>query len=187
VRFPLPSGAQAASAIGAAQIIIKPVFRDDLEEAINGLNRAPRRVLVVASDPDLVRLFRRLLRQRAAIERCYESFSPGEATEIVKTLRPDLVIVDLSMADGHSRETVLALSHHTREVGGALIVVSDQEHDYLTSPLNGDISFLKPEGFGLDELLRAVATVLSVLGKRSSTIRTMAPVHQSTTAGSPAW
>jgi signal transduction histidine kinase/CheY-like chemotaxis protein len=185
VRCSLPSGAQAASEMGAFQTLTKPVFREDLDATLDALSHAPRRVLIVAGDPDLARLFRRLLRQRTSVQRCHEAFSVQEASEMVTTLHPDLVVLDLSAVDRHRDGALNTLSADTRAVGAALLVVSDQEHDYLGTLLPGDIGFHKPAGLGLDELLSAVAGVLSALGKRSLTAR--APMRQTRSAESPAW
>lgn len=84
-------------ALGAVEVLQKPVQRDALLTLVNalGLGGAPRRPLVFAvhDDPDTLEL---LARELAAID-CDVVRAQGgqEATELARRLMPDLVILDL--------------------------------------------------------------------------------------------
>jgi signal transduction histidine kinase/CheY-like chemotaxis protein len=58
----VPRSTERAAEAGALGYLIKPVTRADLEQAIQAAGRPVRRILVVDDDPDVLRLFTRMLR-----------------------------------------------------------------------------------------------------------------------------
>src|SRR4029079_7701278 len=97
VRCPLPSNRHAALAVGALDLLAKPVARQDLLAAIERVGRPVRRVLVIDDEPQVVQTFDRMLRSHLSIERVLEAYDGAAALELLRTEEPDLVLLDLIM------------------------------------------------------------------------------------------
>ncbi|MBC7234949.1 MAG: response regulator, partial [Chloroflexi bacterium] len=97
VRCNLPSNRKTAAAYGANDLLIKPVSRQQLRRAIEQLGRPVQSILIADDDPDLARMFRRMLQDMVPREGFLEAYNGAEALEMLKTHHPDLVILDLIM------------------------------------------------------------------------------------------
>lgn len=72
----------------------------------------PRRVLLVDDHPIVRRGLRRLIESEPGIEVCGEAETVREARQSIRELRPDAVVVDISLRDGDGIELVTDLSAH---------------------------------------------------------------------------
>jgi len=104
VNCTLPNSVQMAATLGAEDSLVKPVSAQALLAAIDRLGRPVRRVLIADDEPEVVRLFRRMLRTRIQPQDCLEAYNGEEALRLVQTEKPDLVLLDLIMPemDGQS-------------------------------------------------------------------------------------
>ncbi len=92
----LPSDA-APEQPGVVQYLVKPVNRAQLEEAMLALGPHVRKVLVCDDEPDILRLFLRML---AGLSHGYQIFTATSGVEALAALRevhPDALILDLLM------------------------------------------------------------------------------------------
>jgi len=163
VHCPLPSGRRTAMALGADDFLVKPVSRQELWAAIDRLGRPVRRVLIADDDPEVVRLFRRMLCTRIPVQDCLEAYNGEEALRLVRAERPDLVLLDLIMpgVDGRS-----VLQHMAADPGLAdipVIIVSAKGQDHASLRLPGPIQISRPEGFQLGEVVRALGAIFNAL------------------------
>ena len=71
----------------------------------------------------------------------------------------DLVLLDLAMPEVSGAEVLTAMSGDERLASIPVIVISAQERGRWHLSLNGAISVSKPDGFQLEELLRAVEAI----------------------------
>ena len=91
--------AERAIDAGALGHLIKPVTRADLEEAIRVVGRPVRRVLVVDDDPDVLRLFSRMLHVCDNTLQVVSASSAKEALDELRRTLPDLMLLDIVMPD----------------------------------------------------------------------------------------
>ena len=73
-------------------------------------SRTPARILLVDDHPGIRLALRRLLADLADMEVCGEADSVEDALDAVGTLKPDLVIVDLSLRGMHGLELIRRLT-----------------------------------------------------------------------------
>ena len=113
-------------ALGASQVLVKPVERDDLLAALSSLGIAvssrPGQVLVVDDDPKAVTLVTTHL--EAAGFQPASAFSGEEALGIVRRQRPDLIILDLMMPHMTGFEVLDALARRPETAGIAVVVLT---------------------------------------------------------------
>ncbi len=82
-----------AQSLGIRDFLLKPVTRERLFEAIEGMGQPVRSVLVVDEDPALVELVSRML-QAGGILRISKAWSGGEALDQMRRESVDLVLLD---------------------------------------------------------------------------------------------
>ncbi|MGH2457859.1 MAG: ATP-binding response regulator [Chloroflexota bacterium] len=161
----LPRGERLAAALGVAGYLVKPVNRLDLGNAIRELDQPVHRVLIVDDDPRFVRLMARLLKglpghPKREILRAHNG---AEALVLMDEKPPDLVLLDLVMPELGGLEVVSAMARSPRLAKVPVIIVSAQDQVEGQVALDGLLSIKKPDGFRLEELLRAIEAILGAL------------------------
>ena len=115
-------------ALGAAQVLVKPVTQDDLMAALGamGLLGSPgaprRRVLVVDDDPKAVTLVCKHL--EAFGFEPLAAFGGQEAIDLVRRERPDAVVLDLMMPHVSGFDVVEALASRAETAGIPVLVLT---------------------------------------------------------------
>ena len=117
--------------------------------------------LLIADDSFLVReTIKNVLAGRTDIAVCGEASNGLEAVEKARTLKPDLVLLDLAMPEMNDAETASVLK---MTVPGVRIILftmySENVGNYLTSALGIDAVLSKPDG--MTALLNAVEAALT--------------------------
>ncbi len=186
IACPLPSGRQAAAAFGAQDLLVKPVSHEDLLDAVGRLQRPVQRVLIADDDPNVVRLFRRMLQTRLPAEACLEAYNGEEALSRMRTDRPDLVLLDLAMpkVDGRMVLERMAEEHALSQI--PVIIVSAKSQDYIHLQLPGTVQVLRAGGFQLSEVVQLVDGIVKTLAPGWAPPRPSASAAQAMLAGSPA-
>ncbi|MCL4504873.1 MAG: hybrid sensor histidine kinase/response regulator [Chloroflexi bacterium] len=93
----IPGMDQAASGLGVKQYLIKPVTREKLLTALDSLGPDIRTVLVVDDEPDAQQLFRRMLATAPQSYRVLRASDGQQALALLRTEKPDVVLLDLIM------------------------------------------------------------------------------------------
>ena len=108
-----------------------------------------KRVLI-ADDNDYVRcVIRTFLQDQAEIKVCGEAVDGVEAIEKTRQLKPDLVLLDLSMPSLNGAEVALILKNTTPDVRIIMFTMySSKITPSLTSALGVDAVLAKPDGMG---------------------------------------
>lgn len=161
--LPLPSTRAAATNLGVQDILVKPVSRQELHAAINRVGNAPKRVLVVDDDPEVVRLFRRMLRSYPGIDETLSAYNGEEALQTAEVEQPDLILLDLIMPVVNGRTFLNRMTANPKIASIPVILVSARGQDHINLQFAGSIHIAKEEGFKLGELISTLETVLHAL------------------------
>ena len=131
--------------------------------------------LLIADDSYLVReTIKNVLAGRTDIAVCGEASNGLEAVEKARTLKPDLVLLDLAMPEMNGAETASVLK---MTVPGVRIILftmySENVGNYLTSALGIDAVLSKPDGMTalLGAVEAALAPVSGLIGEEPSVKR----------------
>lgn len=164
-RLPLPQAERIAAAMGATAYLVKPVTSASLQAAIARLGQSIHTVLIVDDDPSFVRLLARLLHaiQPLAAYDVLTAHTGREALALMESVRPDLVLLDLVMPELDGRDTLTALRAQAALATVPVILISAQDQIQAQLPLPGRLALVKPDGFGLEELLNTVEALLGAL------------------------
>jgi CheY-like chemotaxis protein len=180
---PLPSNRQTAIALGAEDILVKPVSREKLLAAIDALGRPVRRLLVADDDPDMVRLLQRMLSTRAPTPECLVAHNGLEALQVLRSQPVDLVLLDLAMPGLNGRGVLDELAMDPTLMNVPVLIISAQEQDYTNLRLTGAIQVVRPNGFRLGEIMQTLESLLNALSPGWHQLETTASAPEEALAG----
>jgi DNA-binding response OmpR family regulator len=194
IACPLPSSRRIARALGAADFLVKPIAARDLLAAVDRLGSPVRRILIADSDPELVRLFRRILRSRVAAQDCLEAYRGDEALRLACAAPPDLLLVSQGLSVEGGRSLLEQIAAQPALAGVPVIITSTDSVDVLRASGTRTIQLTKPGGFQLAEVVLTLEAVFSLLASswRRGEFRPLAPdatvpAPGATPAASRAW
>ncbi|MBI1281762.1 MAG: response regulator [Anaerolineaceae bacterium] len=161
---PMPSGRRAMQLLGVADYLVKPVSQEMLFQSLNRLDKVPQTALVIDDDPDIVRLFSRILKGFPSIDAVWEAYSGSEGIALMSYQLPDVIILDLLMPDidGFSVIQLLKADPILRQIPIILASAHGAE-DALTRSAKGNIAISKRDGFQPVELVKCVETLVDAL------------------------
>ena len=108
-----------------------------------------KRVLIADDNVYVRDVIRTFLHDQAEIEVCGEASDGVEAIEKTRQLKPDLVLLDLSMPNLNGAEAALVLKNTMSDVRIIMFTMySSKLSPSLTSALGVDAVLSKPDGMG---------------------------------------
>jgi len=122
-----------------------------------------RRVLVADDDPDMIRLFRRMLTPEIPPRDCLEAHNGQEALELLRAERPDLVLLDLMMPGQNGYDVLAEMAEEPSLADIPVIIVSAREKDEIGLRLSHPIQVHKANGLQLGDVIRALEANLNAL------------------------
>jgi signal transduction histidine kinase len=158
VFCPLPSERREAIAMGASDLLVKPIASADLLAAVDRLNRPVARVLIADEDPDLARLFRRVLRGRLEDDQILEAYHGEEVDRLLEAANPDLLILSDALPGMDWRECA-----RRRGKDAPLILTSFTFPTRSPDSESNLLQVFHPGGFATSESLQIVQGILHIL------------------------
>jgi len=157
----LPQRTQHARAAGAEGYLLKPVSRTTLQ-AVLDRSPAPARVLVVDDELDTQQLMRRTLSACKPGIHVGTAGSGEEALHHMRTLAPDLVLLDILLPDMDGWQVLerKAADAHIRDIPTVMLSAQDPHDRPVTSPL---IVAAMDDGLSVSKLLTCVRMLATVL------------------------
>jgi signal transduction histidine kinase/DNA-binding response OmpR family regulator len=138
---------------GAAGYLTKPVTWIQLEEAMRNLGKSVRRVLVVDDDPDVLRLFTRMLYVCDDTLSVTTASSGKQAVDAARADPPDLVLLDVVMPGMDGWQVLERLREKDETAGVPVLFVSAQ--DLVERPPESQLLVTTlGEGISISQLLR---------------------------------
>jgi signal transduction histidine kinase/CheY-like chemotaxis protein len=153
-----------AQALGIRDFLLKPVTRERLFEAIEGLGQPVQSVLVVDEDPALVDLVSRML-QAGGILRISKAWSGGEALETLRREPADLVLLDWQT--GITGVTLLEEMRSSPGLGEIPVIMLGSESPVeKMSAVGLDLRLLRAEKASVAEVVNYLETLVEALPAR---------------------
>ncbi len=164
INCPLPESRRLASALGATDFLVKPVSAQELQAAIARLNRPIHRILIADDDPDMVRLYRRILRSHTPSPECLEAYNGAEALSLLhQGEAPDLILLDLAMPELDGQRVLNELAANPVWADIPVIIASARVVDHIGMRISGSIQISRAEGFQLGEIVQLLETTVTTL------------------------
>ena len=153
---------ESALEAGASGYLTKPVSRSDFGEVLQAIGRPVKRVLLVDDEPDVLKLFTRLLRVRHSDIEVFTASSGRQALDELHSAVPDLVLLDIVLPDMSGWEVLRRIRTDETIADIPVVVVSAQ--DPTDQPFRS--SFLvatTDRGLVLDDVLRCSLAVSQIM------------------------
>ncbi len=159
----LPGASEAAGALGASDYLVKPIARETLLATLDRLQLRGNTVLVVDDEPEALQLFRRML---ASAERGYRVLMAAngrQALDILRSERPDVMLVDLVMPEMDGFRLLEARSQDPDLRGVPVVVISAR--DPAGQPIVSDaLAVTRGGGLSVPQLLECIEAISRILG-----------------------
>jgi len=153
VACSIPPRIDAALRAGACGYLTKPVSYEELGQVVSALDVPVRRVLVVDDDPDVVRLWERMLKAHDGALLVSHALGGYEALKLMAAERPDLVLLDVYMPDIDGWQ-VLERKNDDPALRD-IVVVMVSAHDPAKGPPSSPfLAMAMASGLTVDQLLR---------------------------------
>jgi signal transduction histidine kinase/CheY-like chemotaxis protein len=175
---PLPNERREAIALGASDLLVKPISSADLLASVDRLNRPILRVLIADEDPDLARLFRRVLRGRFDDDDILEAYHGEEVERLIEAANPDLLILSDALPGMEWKKYAISSGK-----AAALILTSSTFQTRSPDSENSLLQVFHPGGFPTSASLQIVQGVLHVLAPGRILPGSRDPVPEATPAG----
>lgn len=94
-----PGKIEIARRLGAVDYLVKPFKTTELLEQVYRWGKEAKKLLVVDDDPDLIQLYTRVLQSSPAGYQVLRAETCFDALEILRSSRPDFMILDLVMPE----------------------------------------------------------------------------------------
>jgi signal transduction histidine kinase/DNA-binding response OmpR family regulator/HAMP domain-containing protein len=126
----IAADAQKGFSLGAAQVLQKPVTREDLANALrrlglDGNDCQDCRVLIVDDDPKSVELLAAYLAEPGY--QALRAYGGREGIEMARRQRPDLILLDMMMPDVNGFDVIDALRADSSTVAIPVIIITAKE------------------------------------------------------------
>jgi CheY-like chemotaxis protein len=164
ITLPVRSPREAAVALGADDLVGKPIVKEELLAALDRLNHPVKRALIVDDDPDCARLVHSMLLDRLRWQDIVEASTAEEALEMVRVEKPDVIMLDLLMPgmDGYQMLRRLRADPEISDTG---VVVVSSSADGLTADRTSTRLCVQAEGSDLRRTLALLRSMLDALGE----------------------
>jgi CheY-like chemotaxis protein len=180
IQCPFPTTRQNVPEPGI--LLEKPIARQELLAVVDQLQPPPQRVLIVDDDPEIVRLYRRILRARVPVQNCLEAYNGREALALLYKQPPDLVLLDLIMPEVDGQTVLARMSEDPRLATIPVILISGRGRDYADLQVVGPIQIHRQSGFAVGELGHLLAAILDASTEAWSVPVAKGPVHEGANA-----
>jgi CheY-like chemotaxis protein len=153
-----PSTPSAAAHLGVDGYLIKPISHEELLSVVTSLDPPADTILIVDDEDEAVQLFARML---AAHERNYtvlRATSGARALELMRSRRPDLVLLDLVMPDMTGFE-VLAVRKQEPALQDIRIVVTSAQDPIGEPVITSRLTLSRSSGFTSKELIDVIGAL----------------------------
>jgi CheY-like chemotaxis protein len=147
---------------GHVHYLLKPVHRADLAAAMDALGEDIRTVLVCDDEPDILRLFLRMLGGLPRPYRILTAANGAEALATLRTLRPDAVILDLLMPEMTGFE-FLAVKAADPDLAPIPVIVVSSLDPYSQPILSQELVVARGQGLSSRDLLQCIEALSTVL------------------------
>lgn len=158
----LPGIRDAADSLGAADYLIKPISRQALLAVLDRLGLDAVTILIVDDEPDALRLFRRMLKSAERNYRVLRASSAGQAWQIMRDTKPDVVLTDLVMPerDGYRLIAEMKTDPALQDIPIVVISARDPSGQPIVSK---SLAVSRADGIAVSQLLATIDALVKTL------------------------
>ncbi|MDI7276081.1 MAG: response regulator, partial [Anaerolineae bacterium] len=158
----VPGEDQAARQLGVVRYLVKPIGREALLSALEGLERDVRTVLLVDDEPAVLQLFTRLLLSAGRDYDVLQARNGRRALSLLRGRHPDVMLLDLIMPEMDGLEVLREKKQDPAVRDIPVVVISSR--DPGGDPLASDtLTVTRGGGLSARDLLGCIGALCEVL------------------------
>lgn len=168
---PISSPRRKVLALGVRDYLVKPVSKEELVGAMERLQVPLNTILAVEDDPNMMRLFERMLAGLENPVQLKKAYNAEDAQEIMRSLVPDLVLLDFALPgmDGHELLSWMQRDARLRKV--PVIAVTATTYWEEAWPIEvPEVTLARRAGFSMSEILSLVEEVAAKFPSRYAAV-----------------
>jgi signal transduction histidine kinase/DNA-binding response OmpR family regulator len=172
IAISLPGSLRTAQRLGIQGVLVKPVLREQLLNAIaaitpiDGLGRPVQTVLMVDDDPQQVELVSRMLQSAGGGYHPLKALGGGEALARLRRESIDLVLLDLMMPEVSGLMVLQAMKSDPALAHIPVIVISGQYAEMISSSGRLSLSLVRAQNASIAETLNCLQSLAGALPPR---------------------
>ncbi len=158
----VPSISDAAESLGVFDYLIKPVSRDALLAVLDRLALEGKIILIVDDEPDVLRLFRRMLASAQRDYRVLRATSAQQAKHIMLEQQVDVVLTDLIMPEMDGFQLIAEMQGDPALRHIPIVVTSAR--DPSGQPIvSRSLGVIRGDGIAMPQLLATIEALVKTL------------------------
>jgi CheY-like chemotaxis protein len=163
VQIPSSGIKEIARTFQVRDVLVKPVTRQGLLKGLLKLPEPASRILVADDDPDVARLYERMLVDYQGSREIIVAYNGIEALDAMRTYLPDLVLLDVAMPEMDGWEVLKQKALDLSIAHIPVIIISARFEEFLSARLAGVIGFTRRNGLQIGEVTTLVGDGLRSL------------------------
>jgi CheY-like chemotaxis protein len=157
----MPSGRRTMQLYGATDYLVKPVSRAELFTSLERLNLPVHTILLIDDDPDVVRMFSRMLQTAPQQYELWKAYGGMEGLAQMEQQPPDVVLLDVLMPEVDGFEVVRKMKANPALASVPIIMISAYgAMETIEASADGELAVVKPAGFQPIELVRCIEALV---------------------------
>lgn len=152
--------------LGVARYLVKPVTRDILLETLRALKTPIETVLLVDDEPEVLRLFARMLAVAPEAYRILQTTNGQRALNLLRERHPDVVLLDLVMP-GMDGFQVLEAKAQDPDIQHVPVVVTSSQDPTGEPIVSNTLSITRSGGLSSRDLVNCIQMISELLGPGS--------------------
>ncbi len=151
----VPGEEEAAARLGVARYLLKPVSLQALRQALDGLERDVKTILLVDDEPEMLQLFGRMLASTGEGYRLLRAYNGQMALDMLRERRPDVVLLDLVMPgiDGYR---IIEEKKRDPEVSDIPVIAISALDPARESIIGNSLTLTRSNGLAFQDLLSCI-------------------------------
>jgi signal transduction histidine kinase/CheY-like chemotaxis protein len=172
----MPSGRREMQQRGVTDYLVKPVSADALLKILSKLPGQIRTVMIIDDDPDLVRMFSRILQAAPNGYQVWRAFDGQEGLAMMRQQAPDAVILDLLMPNVDGWAVIDQMKADPLLARVPIVLASARGAvDAILPTTDGELAAHKPGGFQPVELVRCIEALVEAFSPANGPIHAENP------------
>jgi signal transduction histidine kinase/CheY-like chemotaxis protein len=165
----IPDATQGFGERGQTAYLVKPVSREQMLNAIAGLGDDVQTILLVDDEPDILRLFGRMLEQSGRGYRVLRALNGHQALAILKQEHIDVLILDLIMPDMNGFQ-LLALKNIDANLADIPTILISARDPMAQPIVSNVLSVTCRDGLNTQQILTCIKTLTNVLSTHGESV-----------------
>ena len=167
VVCPLPEENTSGQRLEIDGYLLKPVTRQKLWDILRQFGEEVDKVLVIAEDPDFVRLMSRMLDNPLRRYQVVSAYSSKDGLAMIRYHQPDLVLLDLTLLDADSVQFIGKVRAGASARKQFIVVVTGQDEVANFETVRGTLSLSRSDGLTPGEIVQMVQHLIDTTTRAS--------------------